>query len=124
MSPGFMGHPVSYVKPLSTAIVALLLVAALGACSSSTPSLGDAMRTQGVELAAIGDQWTEGDKLIGDGEEQIETGKAMIEEGKELINDGEDLVDQGEVNIREGQDLRRTAELTYRNKTGKDLPTP
>jgi len=119
----FAKKAISCATPFGSAILALIMVAALGACSSA-PSLGDAMRAQGVELAAIGDQWTEGDALIDEGEDQIEDGKTMIAEGRELIDDGEDLVDEGEVNIREGQDLRRTAEVTYNNKTGKELPTP
>ena len=104
------------MSPLGGTLLVSIMLAFLGGCSS-TPSLGDAMRAQGVELAAIGEQWTEGDDLVDEGEEQIEDGRAMIEDGKELVS-------QGEANIREGQDLKRTAELTYRNKTGKELPTP
>lgn len=110
--PGATRRMSTFSGPLLVSI----MLAFLGGCSS-TPSLGDAMRAQGVELAAIGEQWSEGDDLLEEGEEQLEDGRTMIEEGKELVS-------QGEANIREGQDLKRTAELTYRNKTGKELPTP
>jgi hypothetical protein len=92
----------------------LFLVAALGACSTG-PSLGEAMRAQGVELAAIGDQWTEGDELVEEGQEQVEDGQAMIKKGNKLV-------DKGEANIERGEQMRRTAEGSYRDKTGKDLP--
>ena len=102
------------LQPLCGALLALLLIAALGACSSG-PSLGEAMRAQGVELAAIGDQWTEGDELVEEGQEQVEDGQTMIKKGRKLA-------DQGEANIERGEKMRRMAEASYRDKTGRDLP--
>ncbi len=123
MSPYQTNIPLTPLRPLGMMMVALLLVSALSACSSKTPTLGETMRNQGIELAAIGDQWTEGDMLVSEGEQQLDDGKAMIEDGRELMNDGDGLVDQGEANIRKGQNLKRTAEVAFRDKTGRDLPT-
>ena len=115
-------RPAYRLMPFTGALVALLLVALLGACSSG-PSLGDSIRAQGVELAAIGDQWSEGDELIEEGEEQVEDGQDMIKNGRKMAQKGERLVDEGNENIQRGQELKRVAEASYRKKTGKDLST-
>jgi hypothetical protein len=110
-----MVRPAGHLTSLGGALIALILLAALSACSSG-PSLGEAMRAQGVELAAIGDQWTEGDGLVEEGQEQVEDGEAMIKKGRKLV-------EKGEANIERGEKMRRTAEASYRDKTGKDPPT-
>lgn len=110
------------LTPLTGALAALLLVSSLGACSS-TPTLGDSIRAQGAELATIGDQWSEGNDLIEEGREQIEDGQDMVAKGKRLISKGEALAEKGEDNVQRGQEMKRGAEATYRQKTGRELPT-
>lgn len=109
------------VGPLTGVIAASMLVVSLGACSS-TPTLGDSMRAQGVELASIGDQWSKGDDLIDEGREQIEDGQDMVARGKKLISKGEALAEQGQDNVQRGQEIKRGAEAAYREKTGRELP--
>ena len=96
-------------------LASMAAMSVLAGCSSSEPKLGDAIRAQGVELAAIGDQWTEGDDLIDEGRDQVER-------GQDMINEGEGLIETGRDNIKRGQQAKQQAELSYRQKTGQELP--
>jgi len=96
-------------------LVSAMAVAVLAACSSNEPKLGDLIRDQGVELADIGEQWTEGNELIDEGRDQID-------QGQDMISEGEDLIETGEDNIERGQLAKEQAEVSYREKTGRDLP--
>ena len=107
-------------RPVGIALTVLLLVASLAACSSK-PRLGETIRSQGAELAAIGDQWTEGDDLITEGQEQIDDGQGMISKGKKLINKGENLVDEGRDNVKHGEKMKQQAVSNYRQRTGLEL---
>lgn len=99
----------------SVSLVSLAAFIALVGCSKEEPRLGDVIRDQGVELAGIGDQWTEGNELIDEGRDQVEQGQDMINEGERLLETGKD-------NITRGQQGKQQAELTYRQKTGRELP--
>lgn len=106
---------------VGTALAVLLLTASLAACSSK-PRLGDTIRSQGVELAAIGDRWSEGDDLVDNGREQIEDGQDMVAKGNKMIAKGEKLLEKGRDNVTRGQQMKQQAESTYRTRTGQELP--
>jgi len=93
----------------------MVVLVSLAGCGKSEPKLGDAIREQGIGLADIGDQWTEGDELVVEGRDQIERGQDMINEGERLLETGRD-------NVNRGQQAKQQAELTYREKTGRELP--
>lgn len=96
-------------------LASLPILTALAGCSSSEPTLGDIIREQGAGLAAIGDQWA-------DGNERLEEGRYQIEQGQDMIDEGERLLAAGNDNVRTGQQAKLQAEQSYREKTGRDLP--
>ena len=100
-----------------TALLALMMLPLFVVGCSKRSTLGTVISSQGAEIAAIGDKWSEGDELVETGEDQIERGNDMIAKGRKLIREGEDNIDLG-------NEMKSEAEKDYRTRTGKDLPTP
>jgi|GEM_PF-3707231 len=96
-------------------LISIVALVALAGCGKSEPKLGDVIHDQGIELAEIGDQWTEGSELIDEGRDQIE-------EGQDMINEGQSLLETGNDNVKRGKQAKEQAELSYRQKTGQELP--
>ncbi len=116
MNSGNILHATSRPKyKLGLLAVSILTLVMVAGCSKTEPKLGDVIRDQGVELATIGDQWTEGSGLIEEGRDQIDQGQDMISEGERLLETGRD-------NVKRGEQAKQQAELTYREKTGQELP--
>ena len=102
-------------KPIR-AIALSMAVLAVAGCTQS-PTLGTLMAAEGRDIAAIGDKWTEGDKLITRGTGEIERGNRMLTEWRQLIRDGE-------ANVSRGNRLQAEAKTEYRSRTGRELPVP
>lgn len=99
----------------SLAAVALAGALAAGCAANSEPTVGDAIRGESAQLAAISDDWTEGDRLVRKGRENIDKGREMIERGRTLVEKGKDQVAAGKAQ-------RQQAERAYRQRTGRPLP--
>ena len=103
---------------LLTAISTALL---LGACSSTKePTFGEKLQGQGVEVQALGKQWSEGEDMIAEGNALIKSGNKEIDKGESLISKGESKVKKGESLIKKGNRLKTEAEETYKNAHGND----
>jgi hypothetical protein len=99
-------------SPVSVAMVLMLLAG----CSQES-TLGTQMVAEGSGIAAIGDRWTEGDKLVQQGRSEIERGNEMIAEGRQLVR-------SGEANVQRGESMKAEAEADYQAQTGSELPVP
>lgn len=96
-------------------LASMAVLITLAGCSKSEPTLGDTIRAQGIGLAEIGEQWSEGNDMLDEGRDQIE-------QGQDMINEGESLLETGKDNVKRGQQAKQQAEVSYREKTGRDLP--
>lgn len=78
------------MRRLEALTVALGSIALVGGCASGEPTFGERRQAEGAGLAAIGEQWTEGQDKLERGEELIEEGNDLVEEGRRLIEDSEE----------------------------------
>lgn len=86
--------------------VALASIGALAGCASEEPTFGERLQAEGASLAAIGDQWVEG-------QTKLERGEELIEEGNELVEEGQKKLEKGERLVEEGRRMMETSEGRY-----------
>ncbi|MGJ8697438.1 MAG: hypothetical protein ACSHYF_14065 [Verrucomicrobiaceae bacterium] len=96
-------------KKYTLGLLALASALALASCGSSEPTFGERIASEGTDVAGIGKQWQEGDKMVKKGQDLIEDGEKMQKKGKKTVNKGEDM-------ITKGQKLKAAAEESYRLK--------
>lgn len=93
----------------------------LSACSSTPPTFGEKLQSQGLEVQKIGKQWSEGDNMIEKGNKLIEKGNKEIKKGETLVTKGHDKVTTGESLVKQGTEMKTSAEQTF-NQT--NMPSP
>ena len=92
-------RPERLLFPLAAAL-------ALAACQATEPTFGERVRAEGGRLAAMGEDWTRGERMIREGRELVERGEDLIAKGRRDTRRGEKM-------IREGRELQREAEAAY-----------
>lgn len=101
--------------PRRLAILPLIAAPLLAGCAGE-PDFGQRLAAESGAVAAIGEDWREGDRAV-------ERGRALIEEGRDEVAEGEDLLDSGRRKIRrgealveEGSDAKAGAEAAYQQR--------
>ncbi|MAF68680.1 MAG: hypothetical protein CMH25_04975 [Micavibrio sp.] len=86
----------------------------LTACGTSQDqSFGERLEGQGSEVQKLGEQWSDGEKLIVKGKKIIKDGNEDIDDGEDLISKGKSKVKKGENLVRKGERMKTEAENTY-----------
>lgn len=94
----------------STATLAVVLFAALGAgCASTPPTPADKMLTQAEETEALGKQWQDGKKLV-------VLGQSIKQEGEDIVAQGEQKIQEGERLIQEGTSMMDESEILFKQR--------
>ncbi len=107
------GVPGLYESRLPTRLVSGLLLAGVlvGGCSSNPPSFGEKLRSQGDDIAEIGESWE-------DGRARVRAGRELIAEGREQVEDGKADIAEGERMVRTGKQTVKDSERKYREVSG------
>jgi hypothetical protein len=97
--------------------IALAAPVALVACAQTPEeTFGTRVAAEGGEIAALGESWTEGQRLAAEGRALIESGRDRLEEAEEIESRGRREIRRGEEMVERGLEMQREAEADYRRR--------
>lgn len=108
--------------PLLAALATTLM---LGGCATAKmPTFGESLLKRSAEQQALAAKWSEGDKLIKRGTDNVEDGQAKVNRGQKLLDDGQKQLQQGKEQLAKGTQLKQEAEAGYLKLRANPLPLP
>ncbi|MEX2475376.1 hypothetical protein [Marinobacter sp.] len=100
------------MKNILHVLLLTVVVSTLSSCAGfREPTYGEQIQDEGTALRVVGEQWSEGEALVGKGEKRIRDGQERIREGERMVEEGREMT-------REGTKLMRDSKVRYEQGGG------
>ena len=106
-------------------LLALTTTALLSGCAGTPlPTFGESLKQRSAEQQALAAKWSEGDKLLKRGKDNVEDGQSKVNRGQKLLDDGQKQLKQGQEQLAKGTQLKQEAEAGYLKLRANPIPLP
>jgi hypothetical protein len=93
---------------LSTRAILLIGFVSLAGCTTTPPTFGERILSEGESRVEIAAQWDEGNEMSIEGTKDVESGTKLVEKGQSYLTKGEKLITSGNLKIQTNKQSYQT----------------